>query len=77
MINAGILPDDMVLVRKQNVAQTGETIVALINDEATVKRLGKNGKDYFLEPANPRYKPIRVDESVSIIGKVISVIRKF
>ena len=77
MIEAGILPDDMVLVKKQSVAQTGETVVALINDEATVKRLRKNGSSYFLEPANPRYKPIRVDEQVSIIGKVISVIRRF
>ena len=77
MIEAGILPDDMVLVKKQSVAQTGETVVALINDEATVKRLKKNGGSYFLEPANPRYKPIKVDEQVSIIGKVISVIRRF
>jgi len=77
MIDAGILPDDMVLVKKQSVAQTGETVVALIHDEATVKRLGKTGRDYFLEPANPRYKPIKVDEHVSIIGRVISVIRRF
>lgn len=77
MIEAGILPDDMVLVKKQTVAQTGETVVALIHDEATVKKLGKTGRDYFLEPANPRYKPIKVDENVSIIGKVISVIRRF
>jgi len=77
MIEAGILPDDMVLVKKQSVAQTGETVVALIGEEATVKKLRKNGSNYFLEPANPRYKPIKVDEQVSIIGKVISVIRRF
>src|SRR3990167_5525586 len=71
MINAGILPDDLVLVRRQNMAQTGETVVALIADEATVKNLGRRGNDYYLEPANPNYQPIRVDQNVSIVGKVI------
>ena len=77
MIEAGILPNDLVLVRKQNIAQTGETVVALIAEEATVKNLRRRGNQYFLEPANPNYKPIVVDQSVSIIGKVISVVRRF
>lgn len=77
MIDAGIMPDDLVLVRKQSMAQTGETIVALVEDEATVKYLGKKQGRYFLEPANPKYQPIPVDERVSIIGKVISVVRRY
>lgn len=77
MINAGILPDDLVLVRRQNMAQTGETVVAMVEDEATVKSLRRRGNDYFLEPANPNYPPILVDQKVSIIGKVISVVRRF
>lgn len=77
MIEAGIMPDDLVLVRKQSMAQTGETIVALVEDEATVKYLGKKQGRYFLEPANPRYQAIPVDEHVSIIGKVISVVRRY
>lgn len=77
MIGAGIMPNDLVLVRKQSMAQTGETIVALIDDEATVKNLRRRGADYYLEPANPNYSPILVDQRVSIIGKVISVIRRF
>lgn len=77
MNGAGILPSDLVLVKRQNIAKTGETIVALIGDEATVKYLQKRGKDYFLEAANPKYDPIKVDENVSILGKVISVIRRF
>jgi repressor LexA len=77
MIGTGIMPNDLVLVRRQNVAQTGETVVALIHDEATVKLLRKNGRDFYLEAANPKYRPIKVNEDVSIIGKVISVIRKF
>lgn len=77
MIDAGIMPDDLVLVRKQSMAQTGETVVALVEDEATVKYLGKKQGRYFLEPANPKYQPIPVDERVSIIGKVISVVRRY
>ena len=77
MIEAGIMPDDLVLVRKQEMAQTGETIVALVEDEATVKNLQRRGEDYYLEPANPNYEPILVDQKVSIIGKVISVVRRF
>ncbi|MBP9855556.1 MAG: transcriptional repressor LexA [Candidatus Omnitrophica bacterium] len=77
MIDAGIMPDDLVLVRKQSMAQTGETVVALVKDEATVKYLGKKQGRYFLEPANPRYQPILVDEDISIIGKVISVVRRY
>jgi len=77
MIGAGIMPDDLVLVKKQSMAQTGETIVALVEDEATVKHLRRRGEDYYLEPANPRYAPILMDQRVSIIGKVISVVRKF
>jgi len=77
MVEAGIMPDDLVLVRKQSMAQTGETIVALVEDEATVKNLQRRGADYYLEPANPNYSPILVDQRVSIIGKVISVVRRF
>ncbi len=77
MVGAGIMPNDLVLVRKQSVAQTGETIVALINDEATVKNLGRRDGDYYLEPANPNYSPVKVDANVSIVGKVISVVRRF
>ena len=78
MIGAGIMPDDLVLIRRQNIAQTGETVVALVgNEEATVKHLVKRGNMYYLEPANPAYEPIPVNEDVQIIGKVISVIRKF
>jgi len=77
MIEVGIMPNDLVLVRKQSMAQTGETIVAMVDDEATVKKLRRRGSDYYLEPANSNYKPILVDQRVSIVGKVISVIRRF
>ena len=76
MIEAGIMPNDLVLVRKQSVAQTGETIVAMVEDEATVKSLSRRGSDYYLEPANPKYRPILVDQRVSIIGKVTKTTRR-
>jgi len=77
MINAGIMPDDLVLVRRQNMAQNGDTVVAMIGEEATVKYLIKGDNQYFLEPANPKYQPIPVNEDVAIVGKVISVVRRF
>lgn len=77
MVNAGIMPDDLVLVRRQNMAQNGDTVVALFGEEATVKYLRKNGLNYFLEPANPKYQPIPLNEDATIIGKVISVVRRF
>ncbi|MDP2652677.1 MAG: transcriptional repressor LexA [Candidatus Omnitrophota bacterium] len=77
MIGAGIMPDDLVLVRKQSIAKTGETVVAMVGEEATVKSLRKRDQSYYLEPANPKYDPIPVDDNVSIVGKVISVVRRF
>lgn len=76
MMGVGILPDDLVLVRKQSVAQTGETVVAVIGEDATVKTLQKRGSDYFLDPANENYQPIKINEDISIVGKVISVVRR-
>lgn len=77
MIESGIFHGDLVLVRKQQIAQTGETVVAMVgNEEATVKHLRKRGQNYFLDPANSNYKPIPVNEDVSIVGKVISVVRR-
>jgi len=77
MIGLGILPGDLGLVKRQSMAQTGETVVALIGDEATVKSLRKKGDQFYLEPANQKYSSILIDNDVSIIGRVISVIRKY
>ena len=77
MIEAGIMPNDLVMVRRQSVAQVGEIVVALIGDEATVKRLSRIGTHYFLVPANPKYEPIPVTEETSIIGKVMTSIRRY
>ena len=76
MINAGIMPLDLVIVRQQSVAEAGEIVVALQGEEATVKYLKKTNGQYFLEPANPKYLPIPLTSEFSIIGIVLTVIRK-
>jgi repressor LexA len=77
MIEAGIMPDDLVMVRRQSVAQVGDIVVALIGEEATVKRLQKVANNYYLVPANPRYQPIPVNEDVTLLGKVVTSIRRY
>jgi repressor LexA len=77
MIDVGIMPDDLVLVRRQQAAEINDIVVALIGEEATVKRLVKEGKNFFLQPANSLYEPIPVNEDVILAGKVITSIRKY
>jgi len=74
MINAGILDGDIVVVRKQSDAVNGDIIVAMIEDEATVKRVFYEEHRVRLQPENRTMEPIIVD-SVSILGKVVSVLR--
>ena len=75
MINAGILPDDLVVVHQQPAANNGEIVVALLGDEATVKRLKRQGREVWLLPENPAYQPIDGREA-RILGKVAAVIRR-
>ncbi|HIW73738.1 MAG TPA: transcriptional repressor LexA [Firmicutes bacterium] len=76
MINAGILNGDVVIVRKTPTAENGEIVVALIGDEATVKRIYREQGHIRLQPENDAYEPILVDEVV-VLGKVISLLRYF
>jgi len=77
MINEGIFDGDIVIVRKQNNAENGETVVAIIdNNEATLKKLYREKNQFRLQPANPDIKPIFTKELI-IQGKVISIIRNF
>lgn len=76
MINAGILDGDIIIVRIQNTADNGEIVVALLEDEATVKRLKKTAGKVWLMPENPAYFPIDGTEA-SILGKVTAVYRKY
>lgn len=75
MINAHILPGDKVIVQQTSHASPGEIVVALIEGEATVKTFRKTSSKVVLEPANPKYQPIVVNETQDfrIIGKVVGV----
>lgn len=74
MINAGIFDGDYVIVKKQNTAYNGDIVIALIEDEATVKRYYKENGVFRLQPENPTMEPIIVSE-LTILGKVVSLFR--
>ena len=76
MVGAGILPNDLVVVHRQQEAHSGEIVVALFEDEATVKTLSqKNGQTWLL-PANSDYQPIDGTHA-QIIGKVVALLRRY
>jgi repressor LexA len=76
MVEAGILPGDIVVVRRQPAADSGDIVVALVGEEATVKRLRIRNRRIELHPENPDFEPIIPDSSeLIIIGKVIEVRR--
>lgn len=74
MIGAGILDGDMVVVRRAQTASDGEIVVALIEDEATVKRLRRTDGRVQLMPENDAYEPIVSDE-ITVLGVVCGVMR--
>lgn len=76
MINAHILDGDIVIVEQTPVADNGEIVVALIDEEATVKRFFKENGFFRLQPENDEYAPIIVEE-LAILGKVTTVIRNY
>ena len=76
MINAGIFNGDLVVVRQQPVANNGEIVVALLEDEATVKRFSRRNGHIWLLPENDDYQPID-GTYASILGKVAAVVRRY
>ena len=76
MLNAGILPGDLVVVRRQETANNGEIVVAMIDDEATVKRLSRKNGHTWLLPQNDAYSPID-GTYAQILGKVAAVVRRY
>ena len=79
MIEAGIFDNDLAIIRRQDTAETGDIIVALIDDEeATLKRLRKRGASLALEAANPAYETrIFNPDRVRIQGRLISILRRY
>ncbi len=76
MRDAAILDGDFVIVRKQNTANLGDIIVALIDDEATVKTLANIDGKIVLRPENPAFSPIPFDSTdCQVLGKVCGVFR--
>ncbi len=76
MINAGILSGDKVVVRPQQTADDGQIVVAMIDDEATVKRLSRRNGEIWLLPENDAYDPIDGSRA-QIIGLVKGVVREY
>lgn len=76
MINAGIFDGDIVVVEQTPVADNGEIVVALIDEEATVKRFYKENGHFRLQPENDKYEPIIV-ENCTVLGKVKTLIRSY
>ena len=76
MINAGILDHDYIIARKQNFANNGDIVVALIDgEETTVKRYFRELRSVRLQPENDKYQPIVGSDNIQVLGKVISVFR--
>ena len=76
MLNAGILPGDLVVVRRQQTCNNGEIVVAMIEDEATVKRFSRRNGHIWLLPENDAYSPID-GTYAQILGKVAAVVRRY
>ena len=80
MVGAHILPGDYALVRRQATAESGDIVVALVNDEATIKRVLFRKDVIVLQPEHPTMPPIQVrrgEKNFQIIGKVIGILRRF
>ena len=76
MLYAGILPDDLVVVHRQETFREGDIVVALFEDEATVKTLHREKGHIWLLPENPEYQPID-GEGAALLGRVVAVIRRY
>ena len=74
MIDAGILEGDFVVVRPQEIAADGEIVVALVGEEATVKRFFREADHMRLQPENATMEPIR-SKDVRVLGRVVGLFR--
>jgi repressor LexA len=78
MIQAGIFDGDFVVIRKADTAHSGDIVVALVNEEATLKRLRRRGASVALEAANPAYETrIYGPDQVSVQGKLVGLLRRY
>ncbi|MBM2839181.1 MAG: repressor [Deltaproteobacteria bacterium] len=77
MMDAGILPGDMVIVDRGQAPKSGDIVIAEVDGQWTMKYLRKRGDSVALIPANPKYKPIRPKNELKIAGVVTAVVRKY
>lgn len=76
MINAGISPGEIVIVHRQQTANNGDIVIAVIDQEATMKRYNPMGNQVVLQSENHAYEPILMDSrDVQVNGKVIGVLK--
>jgi len=77
MIDAGILDGDTVVVEKRDGANVGDIVVAIVDNEFTLKRLDREKGRFVLRPANKAYSVIRPGKDLEIFGVVIGLFRKY
>lgn len=77
MIDAGIHDGDIAVVEKRNMANVGDIVVAIVDNDFTLKTLDKEGGKFILRPANPAYPVIRPHGSLEIFGVLVGLIRKY
>lgn len=77
MIDAGIHDGDIAVVEKRNLANVGDIVVAIVDNDFTLKTLGKEGGKFILHPANSAYPVIRPQGSLEIFGVLVGLIRKY
>lgn len=77
MVDAGIHPGDIAVVERTHSARPGDLVVAIVDDEFTLKRLARDREGFVLLPANPAYPPIRPKGSLELFGVVVGIIRKY
>ncbi len=77
MTGEGIMPGDTVIVEKRNLAQVGDLVIAIVDNEFTLKRLGRDKGGFALHPANPDFPTIRPKGNLEIFGIVVGQFRKY
>ena len=77
MLDAGIHPGDMVIVERRASYKPGQIVIASVDNEYTMKYLRKRGDQFYLEPANKRYKPMYPHENFRVEAVVTAVVRKY
>lgn len=77
MVEAGLMPGDTVIVKKGAPANVGDIVVAIVDNEFTVKYLARNKNTFYLKPGNKAYPSIRANDHLELFGLVVGAFRKY